>query len=442
VATAALAFARDGQEATLKAIAAEAGVGIGTLYRHFPTREALVEAVYRAETQRLGDAARELLQGQPPVAALRAWTSRFLAYMATKEGMADVLHVVLTADEGLRLDTRARLIQAVALLLDAGKASGHLRPDLDPGDVFLALGGFALVLDKQPGAPDLQPGAPDLADRLLALLLGGLARPTDLRGARLVGADLSGVVMRGVDVQGADIEAPWLLEGGGSLLVNGVDVAPLVDAELSRRFPGRAERRAGDPAGLRAAWAALEQAWAATLARVAAMPEGTVDVSVGGEWSFARTLRHLVLATDVWLRQAILGIEQPFHPIGQPHAEAEGDGLDLSIFTPVTPPYAEVLEARAGRVALVRGFLARVTPDELAAGRSNPWNPRQPETVLSCLHVILDEEWEHLRYARRDLDAIQSAPARRARATIRAPLASTPIAPLSPAGPPPITTAS
>jgi AcrR family transcriptional regulator len=170
VATAAVAFARDGQEATLKAVAAEAGVGIGTLYRHFPTREALVEAVYRAETQRLCDAAPELLGQLPPVAALRAWTSRFLAFMATKEGMADVLHVVLTADEGLRMDTRARLTEALAQLLDAGKRIGDLRPDLDPGDVFLALGGFALVLDKQPDAPGL-------ADRLLALLLGGLARP-------------------------------------------------------------------------------------------------------------------------------------------------------------------------------------------------------------------------------------------------------------------------
>jgi AcrR family transcriptional regulator len=169
VETAAVAFARDGEQATLKTIAAEAGVGIGTLYRHFPTREALVEAVYRTETQRLCDAVPELLRQLPPVAALRAWTSRFLGYVATKHGMADVLHVVLTADEGLRTDTRARLTAALALLLDAGKASGELRADLDPGDVFLALGGFALVLDRQPGAQDL-------AARLLGLLLDGLAR--------------------------------------------------------------------------------------------------------------------------------------------------------------------------------------------------------------------------------------------------------------------------
>src|SRR5262245_43326808 len=117
----------------------------------------------------------------------------------------------------------------------------------------------------------------------------------NLHGARFVRSDLSGVVMRGVDVQGADIDSPWLFEAlvdGGFLRVNGVDVIPLVEAELNRRFPGRGDRRAADPDGLRAAWAALERTWAATLERVGAMPAGTADVSVDGEWSFAQTLRH------------------------------------------------------------------------------------------------------------------------------------------------------
>jgi hypothetical protein len=233
----------------------------------------------------------------------------------------------------------------------------------------------------------------------------------DLRGARFVGADLSGVVMRGVDVSGADIDDPWLSDGESSLRVNGVDVVPLVEAELDRRFPGRAERRAGDPDGLRAAWATLERTWAVMLGRVAAMPAGTVDVSVGGEWSFAQTLRHLVLATDMWLRGAVLEIEQPFHPIGQRDASIKADGHDMSIFTTVAPSYAEVLEVRAGRVAMVRGFLAAVTSDELAGTRRNPHDPECQETVLSCLHVILNEEWEHHRFAVRDLDAIEANPA-------------------------------
>ena len=204
-----------------------------------------------------------------------------------------------------------------------------------------------------------------------------------------------------------DIDAPWLPHGE-FLRVNGVDVIPFVEAELNRRFRGRADRRAGDPDGLRAAWAALERTWASTLARVEAMPAGMVDVSVGGEWSFAQTLRHLVHATDVWLRRGIREIEQPFHPIGQIDSGSEDDGADMSIFTTVTPSYADVLEVRAGRVAMVRDFLATVTSDELAAARKNPHDPAYPETTLSCLHVILEEEWEHHRFAVRDLDAIDA----------------------------------
>src|SRR5215475_1603710 len=204
----------------------------------------------------------------------------------------------------------------------------------------------------------------------------------NLRGARFVGSNLSGIVMRGVDVSGADIDSPWIFDDGASLYVDGVDVVPFVDAELNRRFPGRSDRRAGHPDGLRAAWARLERTWAATLERVAAMPAGTVDVSVGGEWSFAQTLRHLVMATDTWLGRAILGIEQPYHSLGQPDSSAAGDGLDMSIFTTVTPSYAEVLEVRAGRVAMVRDFLATTTPKLLAETRKNPHAPEYPETVL------------------------------------------------------------
>jgi hypothetical protein len=228
----------------------------------------------------------------------------------------------------------------------------------------------------------------------------------NLRDARFVGSDLSGVVMRGVDVAGADIDAPWLLEAGDALLVNGVDVAPHVEAELNRRFPGRAERRAPDAEGLRAAWARLESTWAATLERAAAMPDGAVDVSVRGEWSFAQTLRHLVLATDMWLRGAVLGIEQPFHPLGLADVSAQEEGLDVPVLTSEAPSYGDVLEARASRVAIVRDFLAAVTPEVLAAEPRNPHDPDQPETTLSCLRTIFEEEWEHHRVAVRDLEAL------------------------------------
>ena len=228
----------------------------------------------------------------------------------------------------------------------------------------------------------------------------------NLRGARFVEADLSGVVMRAVEVSGADIDAPWLPHGE-PLRVNGVNVVPYVEAELDRRFPGRADRRAKDPDGLRAAWAALERTWAATLERVAAMPAENVDVSVAGEWSFAQTLRHLVLATDMWLRRSVLEIEKPYHPLGKGFG-APDDGVDTSIATTATPSYAEVLEVRAGRVAMVRDFLAGVTSEELAATRRSPHDPDYEETTLSCLHVILEEEWEHHRFAVRDLDAIEA----------------------------------
>lgn len=208
--------------------------------------------------------------------------------------------------------------------------------------------------------------------------------------------------MRAVDVDRTEIDAPWLYDG--SFTVNDVDVVPLVDAELNRRFPGRAERRAADPDRLRAAWAAVQDAWQAILERVAGMPEGTADISVDDEWSLAQTLRHLVLATDLWLGRAVLGREQPFHPLALGARLPEW--VDQSVFAVETPAYPEVLEARTGRVAMVTEFLVTVTAEDLAGQRSNPNAPDYQETVLSCLHTILEEEWEHQRYAVRDLDRI------------------------------------
>lgn len=232
---------------------------------------------------------------------------------------------------------------------------------------------------------------------------GAEFRGTSLRGSRFVACDLSGVVARCVVLDGADLDSPWLIEDGASLTINGVDVVPFVEAELNRRFPGRELRQATDPDGLREAWAALERTWAATLGRVSTMAEGTVDQSVGGEWSFAQTLRHLVLATDTWLRKAVLQIENPYHPIGQPDDSFADPG---SVFAPEQPTYQQVLQVRAQRQAMVRDFIAGVAAGELAAGRPNPHATEYPETVLSCLHTVLEEEWAHHQYAVRDLDAL------------------------------------
>lgn len=229
----------------------------------------------------------------------------------------------------------------------------------------------------------------------------------DLRGARFIEADLSGVVMRGAQVEQLDIDAPWLAEG--ALWINGVDVVGFVEAELDRTFPGREQRKASDPEGLRSAWSVLQQTWADTLGRAAAMPSGTVDVSVADEWSFAQTLRHLVLATDIWLGRGILRSAQPFHPLGLAGPQAEDDGLDVSVFSTEVPTYEQVLAARANRVAMVTDFLATTTSDQLDEVRSNPWAPQHPETVRSCVQVILKEEWEHHRYAVRDLASIEAA---------------------------------
>ena len=236
----------------------------------------------------------------------------------------------------------------------------------------------------------------------------------DLTGARFGESDLSGVVMRGVEVSGIDVDAPWLVHGAG-FLVNGVDVTAYVEAELDRRFPGRHQRRAETPDGLREAWAAVRRAWAPVMGRAAGLPAGAVDESVAGEWSFAQTLRHLVMATDVWLGRAVLEREQPYHPLGLagPWA-ADQEGLDLSVFATHEPTYDEVLAARADRVAMVGDFLAAVTPEELDVPRTNPWRPSEPETTRSCLHVVLEEEWEHLRFAVRDLDAVEAGGSQRA----------------------------
>jgi AcrR family transcriptional regulator len=146
--------------ASVKDIAREAGVGIGTLYRRFPSKELLIEATYRHEVQHLCEAAPDLAAELPPVEALRTWMERFLDFMATKDGMADVLRVVLT-DEGERLETRAMLAAAIASLLTA-----DVRAGVGADDVLLALGGISLIATSE--------NRPDLAIRLIDLLLHGV----------------------------------------------------------------------------------------------------------------------------------------------------------------------------------------------------------------------------------------------------------------------------
>ncbi|CAN5423224.1 TetR/AcrR family transcriptional regulator [soil metagenome] len=157
------AFSQDGADVPLDAIAREAGVGIGTLYRHFPTREALVEAAYRNELARLSDSTDELLASFPPDLALRAWMGRFIAYLATKRGMADALRAVIASGGNPFEQSRARMLDAVTTLVDAGIAAGSIRNDIDPLDVLTSLSGLSLA------AID-----PAQSDRLLDLLMDAL----------------------------------------------------------------------------------------------------------------------------------------------------------------------------------------------------------------------------------------------------------------------------
>lgn len=163
---AAEAFARDGVDTSLKAIAAEAGLGIGTLYRRFPTREDLIEAVYRNENARLASAAPKLLEERAALDALRAWMEQFVDYMVTKQGMADALPTILAARDGLRVHSRQALQEAVTVLVEAGQRDGALREDIAPWDVLMALGGITLIAAHEHER--------ELASRLITLLVDGL----------------------------------------------------------------------------------------------------------------------------------------------------------------------------------------------------------------------------------------------------------------------------
>jgi AcrR family transcriptional regulator len=162
---AAAAFgAADGASVSLESIARDAGVGIGTLYRHFPSREALVEAVYRAELAEVAEVAAQLLRRQPSRVALRRWMDRYASFVAAKRGMAQSLHALFEAGAVQPSQTRDSITGAVEMLLKAGADDGSLRPDVEADDVVSSLLGIFLVS-----------GSPDQTSRLLDLLVAGVA---------------------------------------------------------------------------------------------------------------------------------------------------------------------------------------------------------------------------------------------------------------------------
>uniref|UniRef100_UPI003F494EB3 TetR/AcrR family transcriptional regulator n=1 Tax=Streptomyces sp. CA-136453 TaxID=3240050 RepID=UPI003F494EB3 len=156
-------------ETSMRAIAREAGVGIGTLYRHFPTRESLVEAVYRDQVVRLTNGAQELLADVAPAMAMRRWMDLFGDWIATKNGMLDTLLTLIESGAVGHAQTRNELLNAISTILDAGRTAGDLRPDVTAEEIAASLIGIFTVTH--------QPGQTVTADRLLDILLDGLRPP-------------------------------------------------------------------------------------------------------------------------------------------------------------------------------------------------------------------------------------------------------------------------
>ncbi|MGZ4483270.1 MAG: DinB family protein [Nocardioidaceae bacterium] len=231
-------------------------------------------------------------------------------------------------------------------------------------------------------------------------------RTADLRHARFRGVAMSGVVMRGVEL--VDVRIDGEIQ---NLLVNGVDVTPLVNAELDRRDPDRAKMRPTDPAAFREAWDIVERRWDDTVERARGLDPGLLHESVDGEWSFTETLRHLVFATDAWVRRAILGDPSPWNPLDLPWDEMP-DTPGIPRDRKVRPSLDEVLALRRDRMATVRRVVDGLT-DESLAGHTEPvdgagWPPPESFPVRECLLIVLNEEWHHRQFAERDLDALES----------------------------------
>ena len=168
--------------------------------------------------------------------------------------------------------------------------------------------------------------------------------------------------------------------------------------------------RATDPDGLAQGWGAIEGIWAATVERAARLPAPMLDERVDGDWSFIETLRHLIMATDSWLLRMVGQVARPYHPWGLAGSFL-ADPAALGLEVAARPALDEVLEVRRGRMDEVRSTIAAATPEELARVCPPPdasGHPASPHTVLECLHVVLNEEWEHARYANRDLGVLEA----------------------------------
>jgi uncharacterized protein YjbI with pentapeptide repeats len=235
-------------------------------------------------------------------------------------------------------------------------------------------------------------------------LRGAAFFAVDLSGSTIRGTDLRDVVMRGVEV--VDVRIDGEVE---HLVVNGVDVAPMVEAELDRRDPDRAKMRPVDPSGFRDAWDIVERRWGDTVARAGRVDPDLLHASVDGEWSFVETLRHLVFATDAWVRRAILGDPSPWDALDLPWDEMP-DTPGVPRDRAARPSLHAVLALREDRMSTVRAVIDGLTDESLAAVtepvEGAGWPRPQHYPVGECLRIVLNEEWHHRTFAERDLDLL------------------------------------
>jgi hypothetical protein len=245
-----------------------------------------------------------------------------------------------------------------------------------------------------------------MADFFRQDLRGSHFRDVDLRDSRFHDVALDRAVLRGVELVGVEIDGD--IEG---LTINGVEVGPLIEAELDRRNPDRVKMRPTDPAGFREAWDVVERLWAGTVERARRLDAGLLHESVDGEWSFIETLRHLVMATECWVHRAMLGDPAPWHPLSLPF-----DGMPDTPGVPrdraVRPSLDVVLALRRDRMATVRRVVDGLTEGSLA-GVTEPvdgpgWPPPRSFDVRECLLIVLKEEWQHRLYTERDLTVLES----------------------------------
>ena len=251
----------------------------------------------------------------------------------------------------------------------------------------------------------------------MADLRGTRFEDADLHDARFTRVDLTGatfrevglhqVVMRGVELTHTTIDG-----GIEDVVINGVDVAPLIEAELDRRYPDRVLFRPTTADGFRRAWDVNERLWAATVERARRLPSEQLHESVDEEWSFIETLRHLAFASESWVGRAVLGDPTPWHPLSLPWDEVPPrDGLPCD--RAARPSLDEALALRLDAMALVRRVVDDLTDEQLDV-RGAPlvgpgWPPEGATfTARKCLRVVLNEEWEHRRYAERDLAVLEA----------------------------------